>query len=60
MSITINMGIPQLIVICLVSYHLLINITKHGESAEVQYNAYTSFVSVCIYLWILIEGGFFK
>ena len=56
-----KLGIPQIIFIILLSYNLLTNLSRHGETKKVEkYNFFTTAIAFAISLYLLYWGGFFK
>ena len=53
------MGIPQVIMIVLLSLTLFINVTKHREPREDEYNAWVTLGGIAIQVSLLAWGGFF-
>ncbi len=56
----ITLGIPQIIMLVLMTFGLLLNLVKHGEDKEGKYNFATALIAACLEFWILYAGGFFK
>ena len=52
--------IPQILIIALGFIGLGMNIVKHGEPKEEEYNGLTYFISLVIYFIILYSGGFWR
>lgn len=50
---------PQIIMLCLLWGGWMVSVVKHGESKG-EYDGFWAFISLCITMWILISGGFFK
>ncbi len=55
---SIHIGWPQAIYLCLVLYGVALAIIKHGE--EDTTNAYTSITASILVVALLIWGGFFR
>jgi hypothetical protein len=56
-----KLGIPQIIYICLMSYSILNELSRHGETKKPsKYNFFTTLISAAILITLLIYGGFFK
>ena len=53
------MGIPQVIMIVLLSLTLFINITNHRKPREAEYNAWVALGGIAIQISLLTWGGFF-
>lgn len=53
------MGIPQIIIICLLATALGIALAKHGEPKEGYYSFWVQLLSVAIDVGLLWWGGFF-
>ena len=56
---TMNIGIPELILLGLIIFNLCFAMAKHGESKG-NYNAFLALVDVAILLPLLWWGGFFS
>lgn len=54
------MGIPQILMIVLISINLLLAAKDHGKPKEGNNNFWVAFLSAVIIIPILIWGGFFK
>lgn len=55
---TFTLGAPQIIWIVLCFCNILVASIKHGQEQS-PYNAYVTFVNLCIYALLLHWGGFF-
>ena len=53
------MGIPQIIFIVILAMSLGINLTRHGEKRDGEYNAWIALLATAIETGLLIWGGFF-
>ena len=53
------MGIPQIIMIVMLSLVLFINATKHNKPREGKYNVWQTLVGIAIQISLLTWGGFF-
>lgn len=53
------MGIPQVIMIVMLSLTLFTNVKKHHESREGEYNGWYALIAIAIQVSILTWGGFF-
>ncbi len=55
-----NFGIWQIVLICMAAFTIAVNLAKHGEPREGNYNVFTALISVAIEIAILAAGGFFS
>lgn len=53
------MGIPQVIMIVMLSLILFTNVMKHHEPQEGEYNGWYALIAIAIQVSILTWGGFF-
>ena len=53
------MGIPQVIMIVMLSLSLFINVVKHHEPRDGEYNGWDALIAIAIQVSILTWGGFF-
>ena len=53
------MGISQILILVILGINLLIGANMHGKPKTGNYDFGVTFLSVAIYLTILIIGGFF-
>ena len=54
------MKAPQIIYICLMVMNVTINLVKHGEPKDGNYNIFTAMIGVAIEYGLLRWGGFFN
>lgn len=54
------MGIPQVIMIVMLSLTLFTNVVKHHEPREGEYNGWATLIAIAIQVSILTWGGFFQ
>ena len=54
-----NIGIPQIIIIVMFSMSLGINLIKHGEKQNSNYNFFITLFAVALESILLWWGGFF-
>jgi hypothetical protein len=55
-----NIGLPEVIMICFMTFNLMTHFHKHGQKEEKEYNMYASVLAEVITLTVLIKGGFFN
>lgn len=53
------MNAPQGIVLFLIGLSVFLNLIKHGEKKQSEWNFHTSLISAAILLGLLYWGGFF-
>ena len=53
------MGVPQIIMIILLTFSVSQHIIKHGETKVDEYNAFIGLVAAAIEVGLLWWGGFF-
>lgn len=53
------MGIPQVIMIVMLSLTLFIDVVKHHEPREGEHNGWVTLIAIAIQVSILTWGGFF-
>lgn len=54
------MGVPQILMIALLSFSLALSANKHGKDREGKENFWVTLISLAIHVSLLICGGFFK
>lgn len=60
MNVTINLGVPQIIMICLYAFGIIDTAIQHGNSkANETYNVWITIASAAISAALLTWGGFF-
>jgi hypothetical protein len=53
------MGAPQIILLVLLGFQLLMTAYMHGKPRTGEYNIFFGLINASILIWILIAGGFF-
>lgn len=53
------MGVPQIIMIILLTFSVSEHMIKHGKTEEIKYNAIAAVIAAIIEVGLLWWGGFF-